>query len=130
MKRIKTIYVLMLLIFTLTACGQTKGDRTILGKSYAEKELKSALTDKSQHNVVDNSTVIIKDSLTAINVAEPILFGIYGKDKIIKQRPYEIYFIDNYWVICGTLPKGYVGGTFLIIIDSRDSKIIRITHGK
>jgi hypothetical protein len=91
MKKMKTIYVLTLLIFTLTACGQTKGDRTILGKSYAEKELKSALTDKSQHNVVDNTTAIIKDSLTAINVAEPILFGIYGKDNIVKQRPYEIY---------------------------------------
>jgi len=68
--------------------------------------------------------------LTAISVAEPILFSIYGKDNITKQRPYEIYFIDNYWVIAGTLPKGYLGGTFLIIIDSKDSEIIRITHGK
>lgn len=119
-----------LLIFTLTGCGQTKGNRTILGKSYAEQELKSALTDKSQHNVIDNKTAIIKDSLTAINVVEPILFSIYGKDNITKQRPYEIYLIDSYWVIGGTLPKEYLGGTFSIIIDSRDCKIIRITHGK
>ena len=130
MTNIKAIYLLTLLTFTLTACGQTKVDRTILGKEYAEQELKSSLTDKSQHNVIDNKTVIIKDSLTAINIAEPILFGIYGKDNIIKQQPYEIYFIDNYWVIGGTLPKGYLGGTFLIIIDSRDCKLIRITHGK
>ena len=59
-----------------------------------------------------------------------MLFSIYGKDNIIKQSPYEIYFIDNYWVIGGTLPKEYLGGTFLIIIDSRNCKIIRITHGK
>lgn len=130
MTNIKAIYFLTLLTFTLTACGQTKGDRTILGKSFAEQELKSALTDKSQHNVIDNKTVIIKDSLTATNIAEPILFSIYGKDNIIKQRPYEIYFIDNYWVIGGTLPKDYLGGTFLIIIESRDCKIIKITHGK
>ena len=130
MTNIKAIYFLTLLTFTLTACGQTKSDRTILGKSYTEQELKSALTDKSQHNVIDNKTTIIKDSLTAINVAEPILFSIYGKDNITKQRPYEIYFIDSYWVIGGTLPKEYLGGTFLIIIDSRDCKIIRITHGK
>ncbi len=130
MTNIKAFYILTLLTFTLTACGQTKGDRTILGKSYAEQELKSALTDKSQHNVIDNKTAIIKDSLTAINIAEPILFSIYGKDNITKQRPYEIYFIDNYWVIGGTLPKEYLGGTFLIIIHSRDCKIIRITHGK
>ena len=130
MTNIKAMYTLTLLTFALTACGQTKSDRNILGKSYAELELKSALNDKSQHNVIDNKTAIIKDSLTAINVAEPILFSIYGKDNITKQRPYEIYFIDSYWVIGGTLPKEYLGGTFLIIIDSRNSKIIRITHGK
>lgn len=127
---IKVIYFVALLTFGLTACGQTKGDRTILGKSFAEQELKSALNDKLQHNIIDNKTTIIKDSLTAVNVAEPILFSIYGKGNITKQRPYEVYSIDNYWVICGTLPKGYLGGTFLIIINSRDCKIIRITHGK
>ena len=116
--------------FTICACGQTKSDRIIVGKSHAQKELKLALTDKSQHNVIDNKSVIIKDSLTAINIAEPILFSIYGKENIISQRPYEIYFIDNYWVINGTLPAEWKGGTFLIIIDSRNSKIIRITHGK
>lgn len=115
-----------LLTLALTACGE----RTILGKSYAEQELQSALTNKSQHNIIDNTTVIIKDSLTAINIAEPILFSIYGKNNITQQRPYEIYFIDNYWVITGTLPKEYLGGTFLIIIDSRNCKIIKITHSK
>jgi len=114
----------------LTALGQSKNDRILLGKSYAQQELKIALKVNQQHNVIDNKTVIIKDSLTAINVAEPILFSIFGKDRITNQRPYEIYFIDNYWVISGTLPIGYSGGVFLIIIDSRNSKILRITHGK
>lgn len=130
MINIKAFYFLTLFAFTLTACGQTKSDRTILGKTYAEQELKLALSDKLQHNVIDNKTAIIKDSLNAINVAESILFSIYGEDKIIKQRPYETYFIDNHWVIGGTLPKECLGGTFLIIIDSRDCKVIRITHGK
>lgn len=130
MRNRKAIYFLTLLTFTLFACGQTKSDRTILGKEYAEKEIYSSLTEKPQHNVIDNKTVIIKDSLTAINIAEPILFSIYGKDNITNQRPYEIYFIDNYWLITGTLPYGWKGGTFLIIIDSRNSKVIKITHGK
>ena len=130
MKNIKIIFFSTLFIFTLTACGQTQDNRIILGKSYAEQELKSVLAGKSQHNLIDNKTVIIKDSSTAINVAEPILFSIYGKANITKQRPYEVYFIDNYWVLTGTLPKGWIGGTFLIIIDSRNSKILRITHGK
>lgn len=130
MINLKAIYFLAILTISLSACGQSKSDRLILGESYAQQELKSALTDKEQHNVIDNKSVIIKDSLTAIDIAEPILFSIYGKNNITKQRPYETYFIDNYWVITGTLPKGYVGGTFLIIINSLNSKVIKITHGK
>ena len=130
MANLKKIIVLTITTFILLSCAQTKGDRTYSGKPYAEQELKSAFSDKSQHNVIDNKTLIIKDSMVATNLAEPILFNIYGKDHIIKQRPYETYFINNYWVIKGTLPKGYLGGTFLIIIDSRNSKVIRLTHGK
>jgi len=130
MTKIKAICFLTLLTFTLTACGQIKDNRITPGKTYTEQELKSPNTDKSQHNVIDNKTVIIKDSLTAINIAEPILFSIYGKDNIIQQRPYKVSFIVNQWIISGTLPEGRKGGTFLIIMDSRNCKIIRITHGK
>ena len=126
----KLIYFLTILTISFSACGQSKPDRQILGRKLAEQELKSTLSDKSLHNVVNNKENIIKDSLTAINIAEQILFGIYGKDQIRKQLPYETYLIDNYWVISGTLPRDYVGGTFLIILDARDSRVLKITHGK
>lgn len=106
--------------FTFIAFGQKNNNKVFHGKKFAKSELKSSLIDKSQHNVIDYKRTIIKDSATAINIAEPILFSIYGKDNIIKQRPYEAYLIDNYWVIFGTRPKGWKGGTFLIIIDSRN----------
>lgn len=124
------ILIFTILIFPTSAHSQTKNDRLLLGKSAAEQELKSSLTDKSIHNVVNNKTIIIKDTTTALKIAEPLLFQLYGKKHIIKQRPYEIYVIDDYWFIKGTLPKNYRGGTFLIIIDSHDCKVIRITHGK
>lgn len=129
MTNVRAIFCFTFLMLT-SACNQQQNNRAILGQAYAEKELKSALTDRTQHNVIDNKTAIIKDSITAIRVAEPILFSIYGKDNITQQRPYEAYFIDNYWVISGTLPKNYAGGTFLILIDARNSRIVRITHGK
>lgn len=126
----RIIFFFTFLVLTSTACSQQQDARTILGKSYAENELKSALSDKARHNVIDNKTVIIKDSVTAISIAEPLLFSMYGKDNIAQQRPYETYFIDNYWILRGTLPKNSVGGTFLIIIDARNSSIVKITHGK
>jgi len=130
MKELNNILLLFVLTISFSACGQSNKDRIVLGKEYAKQELISVLNDKNQHNIIDNKTVLIKDSLTAINIAEPILFSIYGKNNIIKQRPYEAYFLDNFWVIKGSLPKGYKGGTFLIIIDSRNSQIKKITHGK
>ena len=108
----------------------SQNNRRILGKSFAEKELKLALSKESQHNFIDNKRIIIKDSLTAINVAEPILFSIYGKENIESQKPYETYLIENYWLIRGTLSDDMRGGTFFIIIDARNSKVLKITHGK
>ncbi|MBS1575359.1 MAG: hypothetical protein JST09_08670 [Bacteroidetes bacterium] len=130
MKFVKYLSALLILTICLTACGQNKTDRLILGKKYAEEELKSALSDTAMHNVINSKTVVVKDSLTATTIAESVLFGIYGKTNITKQKPYEIYHIDNYWVMTGTLPKGWHGGTFLIILDDRNSEIIKITHGK
>jgi hypothetical protein len=119
---------ILLLAISINACSQN--NRTELGKRHAEKELKLALSKESQHNVIDNKNVIIKDSSTAIKVVEPILFSIYRKENIESQKPYECYLIENYWVIAGTLPKDMDGGTFLIIIDARNSKVVKITHGK
>ncbi|MFZ4401044.1 MAG: NTF2 fold immunity protein [Bacteroidales bacterium] len=130
MKSINFFFLLTILSISFSSYGQSKPDRLILGRKFAENELKSAISDKSQYNVVDNKKIIIKDSLTAINIAEQILFGIYGKTKIREELPYETYFIDNYWVLSGTFPEDYKGGTFLIIIDARDCRVLKITHGK
>ena len=130
MKYLKFLFGLSGLTFCLTSCGQTNSDRIILGKEYAKNELTSTLKDSKTNNVINNKTVILKDSSTAVAVAEPILFGIYGEKNINEQKPYEIYHIDNYWVLTGTLPKGWKGGTFLIIMDDRNCRVLKIIHGK
>ena len=113
---------------TLSACGQT--NRNTLGLDRAKEELKSALTDTSQHNVISQKFVVLDNKEKAIKFAEQILFDIYGKKQIESEKPYEIYNVDGYWIISGTLPKDWLGGTFLIIINSHDCKILRLTHGK
>ena len=119
-----------MLTFAIIATGQTKIKNNNFVNSYAEQELKSALSDESEQNLIDNKTVILKSRLSAIKFVEPILFSIYGYKNIIQQKPYEICFLNNYWVIFGKLPKNNLGGTFLIIINSLNCEIIKITHGK
>ncbi|MCV2486319.1 YbbC/YhhH family protein [Flavobacterium sp. SH_e] len=119
------ILIALLLILIFSCCSHSK-----YGSDQAEFELKRALEDPSHDNFVDNKKVLIKDNQTAIKIAEPILFSIYGEDEIKHQKPYEVNLINNHYVINGTLLWGEQGGTFLIIIDARNAKVLKITHSK
>ena len=126
----KAITIITLFFLTFVSCDKVHRKRIELGEVHAKNELKIALSDTTIHNVINLKAQIIKDKETAISVTEPILFHTYKKENIIKQRPYEVYLIDDYWIVSGTLPEGSLGGTFLIILDARNSRIIRLTHGK
>lgn len=125
----KILLFLSLLIFIIS-CSQSKSERIILGEKYAKSELEKTLNPKNEHNVIDNKSLIITNKETAVKIAETILFEIYGKKNIENQKPYEIYKFENFYVILGTIPKNSVGGTFIIIIDGTNSKILKISHGK
>ena len=73
----------------------------------------------------------INDHKKAIKIAEKNWFKIYGKNKIISERPYQVELLNNkYWIVCGTLPKGYKGGTAVIIIRKKDGQVLGIWHEK
>jgi len=66
----------------------------------------------------------------AIQVIEPIVIGKYGKERIDLQKPYEVHKIEQYYIITGTLPGGSIGGTFVIIIDEKNARVLHLTHYK
>ena len=101
---------------------------TILGAGVAKEELKKALTEKRERQVIVDK--VITDKQTAIAVAEAILFKIYGRAQIVNERPYETYFINGYWVLNGTLPEKMLGGGFLIVLNAKDGRVVRLTHYK
>ena len=123
----KNLFIIFILILPLLVYSQNYKERNVMGEQNARLVLKKALRDKTDKPFYDT---LIKDRETAIRVVEPILFKIFGKKNIVRERPYECYLIDGYWYVCGTLPKNFKGGVFEIIIDSRDGKVIRLTHGK
>ncbi|QHT70405.1 hypothetical protein GXP67_28995 [Rhodocytophaga rosea] len=96
--------------------------------TYAKEFIKRSLETKGL--LLAGMKPIIKDKQAAIAVAEAILFPIYGEENILKQRPYQVYKTELYWVITGTLPEGYKGGVFEIAIDATDARVIGLTHGK
>lgn len=122
---VKLFFSVLFTCLTLFSCGQK---RIVLGEQHAKQQVREALKNKTEKPFYEN---LIKDKETAISVVEPILFKVYGKDLIISERPYEVYLINGYWYITGTLPKKTeAGGTFEIIINSMNGQIITLTHYK
>jgi len=130
---------LFLILINVTTWGQNSSDNDSLRTKWAKAQLDAALSDSNLHNVINPSFVLLDSKEKAVNFAEQVLFDIYGKKNIEKEKPYDIENVDGYWIIAGSLPKSLstdsvvslsVGGVFLIIFNSHDGKIVRITHGK
>jgi hypothetical protein len=121
-------FIVMLFYFAniSSSFAQNFDGRSVLGEKVAKQEITKAL----KRNRKPFYDTLITDKETAIAMAEPLLFKIYGKGEIESERPYEIYLIDGYWYISGTLPKGYLGGSFIIIINSINGEVIRLIHEK
>ncbi len=120
--------IVLLGLIICTQIQAQNSERRIMGKEYAEKHLMLALKNNADRTKM-NEKLILKEA-NAIKYAELILFEKYKKDNIEFQKPYQVYLIDDYWVIYGTLPKNYKGGVFSIVFDSWNGKILRLTHGK
>jgi hypothetical protein len=110
------------LLVAASACRHS-----ILGEESAREALTEALAD-TVNVPARGHRELIPDKETAISFAEVLLFKTYGEDKVKDEKPYEIYKINGYWIMRGTLPVGYDGGTFEIIFQATDGKVIRLTH--
>lgn len=119
---------LIIIAILLLACNISFAQRILMGREFAKKQVKSAIKDKEVGQLSPHPLTIDKE--TAISVAEVYLFKTYGKKQILTERPYEVYLIDGYWWMMGTIPIGAKGGGFEIILDARNGKIIRLTHYK
>ncbi len=88
-----------------------------------------------QHSVKTASGYVpasgfVPDEATAVRVAEAILIPIYSQTKVEGERPFTAKLTGNVWTVTGHLPAGVDGGVAEVRIDKRDSRILRVTHGK
>ncbi|WCM41217.1 YbbC/YhhH family protein [Flavobacterium sp. CBA20B-1] len=105
-------------------------NRVYTGKKFAQKELDLALAIEKENPNYVGVKPLIKNEEMAIQVIEPIVVGKYGKERIELQKPYEVHKIEQYYIISGTLPFGSIGGTFVIIIDETNARVLHLTHYK
>ncbi|KQT35519.1 hypothetical protein ASG22_00355 [Chryseobacterium sp. Leaf405] len=86
----KKIFSLIIITLFVSGCIQNKDSNlfTIADsqeRKYAEETLEEVLTKNKDHNFINSDTNIIETPEIAVKVAEPILFGIYGRKNIINK---------------------------------------------
>ena len=128
--RLLGFIILISLSVTQTSCKRKIEVKSLERQKIYEECIDSIIIDREAFNEVDRKKILIKDEKQFIRIVEPILFDIYGKERIIGERPYEGYFAKNYWIISGSLTPGVEGGVFMAIMDARNCEIIRIEHGE
>jgi len=141
----KTILLFFGILFLNFSCSEKIDSNkfsleTDSNKIFLENQDRESSISKLQKALKNNRTVPeseidytakpISDSKSAVNIAEKILFKEYGKDEIIEQRPYNVVFQNGYWILNGTRQEPMIGGEFLIIMNSKDGKIIELIHGE
>jgi hypothetical protein len=130
--KLKLISALLLSEFIMISCSRSTRFTQDEIVYYSSKIQEYDNTIKST-NVSNTNQCIIKTEKCAINIAESILLDNYG-NSILKQRPFKIVLINNYWIIEGSfhsipfIPR--FGGVAEIIIDKRDGRVITMIHGK
>ena len=71
----------------------------------------------------------VPDEATAVRIAEAVWLPIYG-ESVLKEKPFHAKLANGIWIVGGTLPEGYIGGTAEAEISKKDGCILRISHGK
>jgi len=72
---------------------------------------------------------LVPNEETAIKIAEAVWLPIYD-EHIYSHKPFIAKDKKTYWIVKGTLPKGYKGGVPYIEIRKSDCKILKVEHGK
>jgi len=89
-----------------------------------------SLNDYSSTNGYFPKDGFVSTPEIAIQIAETILNGIYGKKNIEKQKPFFINLENDVWIIEGKIENDVKGGVAYMEIRKSNGEILKVIHGK
>ena len=123
--QVRILIVLFMLIFPFTIIGQEDG-KLFFKKTTSRASVLKAI--RKNHRIFLD--VPITSSQAGIALAESLLFKVYGKKLITREKPYYVYSNKLHLYIHGTIPERSRRGTFNIIINKKTGEVIRLIHYK
>jgi hypothetical protein len=68
----------------------------------------------------------IRDSASAIRIAEVILTSAYGDKSMQGSRPYQAVLVDGVWKVTGTVPKDALGSPLFVDLDQQAGCVVAL----
>src|SRR5262245_12513240 len=72
----------------------------------------------------------VPDAATAIKIAEAVWTPIYRQETLKNEKPFTAQLVNGVWIVRGTLPEGWKGGTAYAEISKETGSILNVTHFK
>lgn len=130
MMKFSELFILALLLglASLSYANDGLGARAI--KASAESVCIDDRTfEKSAPNYLPEDGFVPNEQV-ASEVAIAILAPIYGREKVLSQRPLHAKLENGIWRVRGTLKQGLQGGVAEIDLCKQNGGALRVIHGK
>jgi hypothetical protein len=128
------VYTLVLIPLCLCALSCSQHKQVAQVENAQPKSKTEILSKKSESANTLSATDLqpkkqyVADEQTAIAIAVAIWVPIYGKAQIESEKPYKATLINGVWIVKGSLPEGYDGGTAVAEISQEDGRILKVIH--
>jgi len=119
---------LLLSFALLGVCGtaSAKTEDDMYAKAAAE-HVREALAQKDPL-LWKKGALVVPNADVAKAIHRAVAGAVYGKADVDSERPFRAVRSGDYWVVFGSLPRGWVGGTAITVIRASDGRVMRIIH--
>ena len=121
------LFCIQINVFSQT--NEAKND-SIIARSLVNNHV---IRDSRPISLNENHLQLSLSRKEILDIAKTILNFTYGKKEILRQEPFYVVKIEDYWVIWGEKKKKKevtFGGIFTIIINSKNSCVEYLSHSK
>jgi hypothetical protein len=109
-------------VFALSATKQDQIDR-----DWAAEKVREAL--RQREPILDGKGAsVVSGAAVAEAIHVAVAGAVFGKAALREQRPFHAIRSGDYWVVHGSLPPGFAGGTAVTVIRARDGAVIWLFH--
>jgi NTF2 fold immunity protein len=117
------VFVVCIGFFAIT---RAESEKEIYEKDAAQ-EVRDALQQKEPLPWKKDGLVVPTPEV-AKAIHRAVAGAVYGQRDVDNERPFHAIRSGAYWVVFGSLPKGFVGGTAVTVIRASDGRVMRIIH--